>query len=582
MNFTWPPIIERELRLAARRAGTYWNRVGAATSAAVVFFWVMSVQLASRSPLQAGTITFRVLVAIAAFQVVAGVVRLTSATFAREKRQDTLGLLFLTPLAPSELVLGKLLSSSLVAFSRFVAIVPLLALPLLMGAVAWQNVVLLLLAVASLTFLGATLGLYVSALSWDERRAARAAGWAMLGLVAGVPAVCLLIGTVLFGRQATMLLAASPAYAVWAATVPGAPEAPTYWISAGLALLLGWWFLRSTIRCLPTCWRSSAPTRREWLHGAEPLEEQIQAPRTPGPATAISRAPRTHRVWLALDEQIRAQLLDRNPVLWLARRWRADSTTAWIFGSLAVAGLVVVMIVGNLSVLIGPPFALFACICINTGLKIHMATQAGFALARDRGEDTLDLLVATPLTPQAVVQGHLHSIWEPLRLWLPRVIGIEVFWLGIAIAQAVMSRDDLVWCWVLLALGTLGFLLPDLRAIAWAGLWHGVVARNTRAAQHAAFGAVLLLPLLGVMLSVNLVAAMSDWKVSGAACAITWILPKVLIDWALPRRHQRRLLAELPHWAQLRAEGITEDYSGWRKLGRLLGKRWRSVRQSFS
>src|SRR5262249_25944906 len=157
------------------------------------------------------------------------------------------------------------------------------ALPLLLGAVAWQNVVLLLFAVASLTFLGAALGLYVSALSWDEKRATRTAAWAMLGLVVGVPAVGLLFGTALFGGRGTVILAASPAFAIWQATVPGAAGAPTYWVSLGLAQLLGCMFLRSTIRCLPKSWRSDAPTRLGLMDGSEQLEDQAPALRSAGP-----------------------------------------------------------------------------------------------------------------------------------------------------------------------------------------------------------------------------------------------------------------------------------------------------------
>src|SRR5436190_9978036 len=129
--FRLPPVIERELRVASRRSWTYWSRVGAAASGGVMVCWVMAAQLVATRPAAAGQFTFRLLAGIAAFTVVASVLQLASEAFAREKREDTLGLLFLTPLQPIDLVLGKLVSTSLAAFYRFLAIVPLLALPML-------------------------------------------------------------------------------------------------------------------------------------------------------------------------------------------------------------------------------------------------------------------------------------------------------------------------------------------------------------------------------------------------------------------------------------------------------------------
>jgi len=586
MNFTWPPIIERELRLAARRGGTYWNRVGAATAAAVVFFWVMSVRLPNGTPLQAGLVTFRILIAVAAVNVLGGVLRMTAETFAREKRQDTLGLLFLTPLSPRELVLGKLISSSLVAFSRFVAMIPLLALPLLMGAVAWQNVVLLLLAMASLTFLGATLGLFISAISWDEKRAASEAAWAMFGLVVGVPAICLLIGVVLFGRQASTLLASSPAFGVWQATVPGAGATIGYWFSIALAQLLGWLFLQSTIRILPQCWRNRPPAvrakseHRQRLLPKVPLAIRTQTSSTqPAPRPiAVSRARRAIR--RGFDQELRAQLLDRNPVLWLAQRWRADSASAWILGSVSIVGIVLTLILGDATVLLTPSFALFACVCVNGALKLHVAIQAGFAFARDRGEDTLELLVATPLSPRALIDAHLHCIWEPLRPRIQPILWAEGLWLVSAVANSVASFDEFAWMWAVISVGTLVFLVPDLRAIIWSGLWQGVVTPKARDAQQGAFGTVLGLPWLGACIG-TVAASVSRLESASWIGIILWMLFKAIVDRTLLRYSRRRLLAELPRWAQRRAAGDTEDYSRWRKVGRRLGLAWRELRRAL-
>src|SRR6185369_11363920 len=57
-----------------------------------------------------------------------------------EKREGTLGLLFLTDLKGYDVVLGKLAAHSLNAFYSVVAVLPMLAIPLLMGGITLGEV----------------------------------------------------------------------------------------------------------------------------------------------------------------------------------------------------------------------------------------------------------------------------------------------------------------------------------------------------------------------------------------------------------------------------------------------------------
>src|SRR5690349_5037274 len=61
---------------------------------------------------------------------------LTSDCLSEEKREGTLGLLFLTDLRGYDVVAGKLLVTSLRASYALLAIFPILAIPLLMGGVS--------------------------------------------------------------------------------------------------------------------------------------------------------------------------------------------------------------------------------------------------------------------------------------------------------------------------------------------------------------------------------------------------------------------------------------------------------------
>ena len=134
---TFLPVVERELRVAARKRATYWLRVGAAgfLCALLALVW-NSHTLFGGAPGSMGAMLFSPLKwTCFVYAFLAGLF-LTSDAISEEKREGTLGLLFLTPLRGYDVVLGKLLASSANATYALVAGVPVLALPILMGGVS--------------------------------------------------------------------------------------------------------------------------------------------------------------------------------------------------------------------------------------------------------------------------------------------------------------------------------------------------------------------------------------------------------------------------------------------------------------
>jgi ABC-type transport system involved in cytochrome c biogenesis permease component len=129
------PIVERELRVASRRPATYWLRLFLALAVFVIWFFLLVLGQGSVPVVQRGQILFQAIGVIAlAFSLLAGVF-LTADCLSEEKREGTLGLLFLTDLKGYDVVLGKLIATSLHAFYGLLAVLPLLALPLLLGGV---------------------------------------------------------------------------------------------------------------------------------------------------------------------------------------------------------------------------------------------------------------------------------------------------------------------------------------------------------------------------------------------------------------------------------------------------------------
>src|SRR5262245_4709542 len=108
------PIVGREIRVAARRRGTYRGRVIAALfpigAAAILLLVMTTLPFAGQ-----GRILFTALSAFAFLYALFTGVLLTADCLSAEKREGTIGLLFLTVLKGYDVILGKLVSSSLCA-----------------------------------------------------------------------------------------------------------------------------------------------------------------------------------------------------------------------------------------------------------------------------------------------------------------------------------------------------------------------------------------------------------------------------------------------------------------------------------
>src|SRR5438874_12617607 len=137
------PVIERELRAEARHDFTYWLRLAGASALLVVFVLTLADQRLSAP--QLGAILFGNLHTALVFAIWMLVPLLTADCISRERREGTLGLLFLTRLTSLGVVIGKSLIHALRAATLMLAALPVLALPFLLGGVTWREAVMALL-----------------------------------------------------------------------------------------------------------------------------------------------------------------------------------------------------------------------------------------------------------------------------------------------------------------------------------------------------------------------------------------------------------------------------------------------------
>src|SRR5262245_21399727 len=132
-------IVDRELRVAARRRSTYWTRAIAAMLATALAVWVLEASGSLAGPTAMGARLFASLATCAWMACLLAGVFLTADCLSEEKREGTLGLLFLTDLRGWDIVLGKLAATSLNGMYGLLAMIPVLGIPLIFGGVTgWE------------------------------------------------------------------------------------------------------------------------------------------------------------------------------------------------------------------------------------------------------------------------------------------------------------------------------------------------------------------------------------------------------------------------------------------------------------
>ena len=281
------PIVERELRVAARLTATYRNRAIAAGVVAVAAMVMLLFGSFVQSPSLVGGAMFKTLAVFTFVFCVLEGVRKTADCLSEEKREGTLGLLFLTDLKGYDIIFGKLAAMSLNSIYGLLAILPVLALSLLLGGVTPGEYWRMVLALTNLLFFSLCAGMWVS--SWS-RSEYHAMGKTLLVIAAFV--------TIPLLTTVNSLLPFSPAYAfhtAFAGVYPGAVQG--YWRSLGITQILSWTLLVWSSLVASRCWKEEpvvGPSSRWWQR------------RQFGDAGRRAR--------------LRTQMLEINPAYWLAGR----------------------------------------------------------------------------------------------------------------------------------------------------------------------------------------------------------------------------------------------------------------------
>jgi len=531
---TFLPIAARELRVASRKRSTFWVRVVAAIVAVVIgaAFMVLAVFSFGAFGSGLGRGLFATLTWMSLAAVLSAGLFFTSDCLSEEKREGTIGFLFLTDLKGFDVVLGKMAATSLRGFYAFIAIFPILAVTLLMGGVTGGQFWKAVLALINALFLSLTAGLFVSAFSRDSQKALGVTFVVMVLLSGAGPLVDWGISEWRGLPFQAMISLMSPVY-VFAIASTWTP-AP-FWTGLAVNQIVGWGLLGLTSVLLPRAWQEKAQSSN------------------------VSRglAYRWRFGGVKRRTALRRKLLAVNPVLWLTCRERWQAVVLWLLcGVTAVTVVVAFFVTDHFAVWMGWSFVGGL---VTLVLYVVIASQASRFFIYAKRSGLLELLLATPLSAAQIVHGQWRALLRmfavPIMLYLtaqllatamaygameeltasiptppapapPATVtnvtpsnttitstttstgAVVVTTTGVMGLPFVSGNGPGLLVTVMISLGAVVTIGASLVALWWFGMWMGLTSKNANIATLKTLLFVQIIPWFAISFAVGMLAPM--------------------------------------------------------------------------
>lgn len=512
---TFLPIVERELVEASRRRSTYAIRLAVAAAGLLFGGWIM-VAMKDEPPASLGkALLITVAIGVYLYCLLVGVFR-TADCLSEEKREGTLGLLFLTDLKGYDIVLGKLVASSLNAFYGILAVFPVMAIALLVGGVTLAEFWRIVLVSLNLLFFSLAAGMFCSAISRDERRAMVTAFLLIACFTIGLPlvgAVCYEIPPLRDSHEFFLII--SPYAAMLGAFDGTLPSLGLdhFAISVGVTHVLGWLLLGLASWIVPRTWQDRALTTAQ-----------------------LKRREKWDQMQLGASETRRAsrgRLLEVNPFFWAIARHRIKPVAVWL-------------LLGLTALIWGTGLAtsprdwqhegayFFTAVILHTILKWWLVTEAARNFSVQRQSGALELLLSTPIAIKDLVRGQVRALeWQfagPVAV---------VLMLDVVFLLSSQRSGEMVTAWI----AGMVVLVFDLVTLAYVGMWRGLNSRHPNRAAASAAVQVLVLPW---MIFLGLVTFMAFGRAfrgseTGWVLIIAWLIISVVMDAVLLGPAKERL-----------------------------------------
>ncbi|MGO8929205.1 MAG: hypothetical protein ACLQU3_20255 [Limisphaerales bacterium] len=476
------PVIARELRASARQPFTYYVRVVGVT-ALLLACLLFGMHFGFEPAL--GRLLFAALHGTLFGAIWLLVPLLAADCISRERREGTLGLLFLTPLSGTDIVVAKGLVHGLRAMTLWLAVLPVLTVPFLMGGVSWTQAAWSVLVNANAMCWALSAGLLASA--WNREWLRALLGAALLAcaflvlLCAG--AGWLLLHTFSVTRPGQFEISWDRSLATGLFLFANVSEdwsSVFRWGSAAKVFgALGQTTLVSLAMLVVAVLVAGAKIRRSWQE-EPPSRRQVW----------LERTFCTPVIWLSFFRRWMRRKLERNPIGWLEQRTWSGRLVTW--GWLAALISIYSFVFTDRQFLINANGLQETMAWLLTGT---MAMSAAGSFRRERETGVLELLLVSPLGENQIISGRLGGLWSQflpaagllLSVWaysssfLPnaRDVGMDLFFLVSFLTVPVFGLYFSLCCrnFIIAFLATVavGLLLP----LAVPAVWWAWSSRNS-------------------------------------------------------------------------------------------------------
>ena len=434
-----------------------------------------------------GGVLFGILTYLALGAALSAGLFFTSDCLSEEKREGTLGFLFLTDLRGYDVAGGKLLATSLRGFFALLAIFPILAITLMMGGVTgvhfWQTT----LALVNALFCSLAAGLFVSAISRDPQKAMAGTLVLLVLWLGGGPLADAILGAVKWHGFKPVFSVSSPFYVFRTASAWGQAS---FWRGLLITQGIAWMLLALASVLVPRTW------------------QERRAARSPSSTSTWSYARRYGGARRRIA--LRRKLIGRNAVLWLACRERWQSLGLWIIALLAV-GMLLLLLLAGLPVL---EFVIWNSVSwvFVWVLYLWAASQACRFFIEARRSGLIELLLAAPVSVREIVDGQWRAL---LRMFgVPVVLLLAAQMVGacfaasrsLGLVPATMGNmAPSLATTVVGTVATVATVAANLVAIIWFGMWMGMTSKTNNLATLKTIVFVQIIPAFAVSFASALV-----------------------------------------------------------------------------
>jgi len=388
------PVIARELRACARQPFTYYLRaLGVAALMLACFLFGMQhgfgPALGSRL---FSSLHFTLFCAIWLL-----VPPLTADCLSRERREGTLGLLFLTRLSATDIVTAKCLAHGLRALTLWLAALPVVTIPFLLGGVSWIEALLSVAINFSAICWALAAGLLASA--WSKRWVRSLLAAAVLSILF-VLSLAIIIGQIMTSvsriganfRQSNidfMLLTGLSFMAASSSYLRFVPSVGQLLWAIGMVSFL------SLLALLLAITLAGRKTERVW-QDEPPSASQVWWEKTF--CTPI--------VWVAFFRRWMLRKLERNPIGWLEQRTWSGRLVTWGWFAVVISLYTAFLTDRNF-------FRWFRGIQDTMAWLLvgSLAMSAAGSFRRERETGVLELLLVSPLRESDIISGRLRGLW---------------------------------------------------------------------------------------------------------------------------------------------------------------------------